>query len=118
LTDIATLLREMRPVLHDAPYGFTILPTGSPVPDDAFAIVREAEGLTLNAPGEGWARISLAVHSSLSAVGLSAAISAALAEWRIPCNIVAGFHHDHLFVPWDRGAEALAAIDALSGAAA
>ena len=117
LTDLAALLRNLRPVLDNTPYGFRTAPTGAVIPDDAFAIIRETEGMTIVAPGEGWARISLSVHSSLFAIGLSAAISAALVKWAIPCNIVAGFHHDHLFVPWERGADAMAAIATLSEAA-
>ena len=77
-----------------------------------FAIVREAEGLTLIRPDPAgnWARISLGVHSSLDAVGLTAALSARLAEAGISANIVAGLHHDHIFVPWDRRHDALAAL--------
>jgi len=39
------------------------------------------------------------VHSSLEALGLTAAVSAALTEAHISCNVLAGFHHDHLLVP-------------------
>ena len=84
---------------------------------DGFALIREDEGLTLiRAHPEGeWARISLEVHSSLSAVGLTAALSAALVEAGISANIVAALRHDHLFVPWDRRDEALARIQSLAG---
>lgn len=117
MSDLAFLLKEMRPVLHAQSYTFSV---GGVVPDDAFATVRETEGLTVIAPAESgeWARISLSVHSSLSAVGLSAALSKALAQQDISCNIVAGYHHDHLFVPWQRRDEALAALIALSETAA
>ena len=77
--------------------------------DGQFAIVREEEGLTLIRPdpsGE-WARISLGVHSSLDAVGLTAELSSRLAGLGISANVVAGLLHDHLFVPWDRREEAL-----------
>jgi len=40
-------------------------------------------------------------------------VSAALAASSIGCNVVAGAHHDHLFVPFDRAAEALAILGAL-----
>jgi hypothetical protein len=81
-----------------------------------FALIWEAEGMTLIAPfpDGDWARISLDVHSSLSAAGLSAAIATALADRGLPANIVAAFHHDHLLVPWDRRQEALDVLNALS----
>jgi uncharacterized protein len=85
---------------------------------DAFAMIREDEGVTaIRACPEGeWARISLEVHSSLSAVGLTAALSRALAEADISANIVAGLRHDHLFVPWNRREEAVVCLKALSQA--
>ena len=116
LTDLGLLLAEMRPVLHDEPYAVELLDPDAPLPADVFALIWEPEGMTLIAPfpdGE-WARISLAVHSSLSAVGLSAAIARALADRGLPANIVAGFHHDHILVPWERRHEAIDALTALS----
>jgi hypothetical protein len=44
-------------------------------------------------------RITLTVPSALDGVGLTAAVATALADAGIPCNVVAAFHHDHLFVP-------------------
>ena len=81
----------------------------------AFALIREDGGLTAIRPDpEGdWARISLGVHSSLEAVGLTAALSNALAEAGISTNIVAALRHDHLFVPWNLREEALRCIEAL-----
>lgn len=107
--DLAALLAALAPMLHDERYAFTLAETAQP---HAFATVRENEGLTVIAPDPAgaFARISLTVHSSLDAVGLTAAIVTALAARGIPANVVAGLHHDHLFVPWDRRDEALAAI--------
>jgi hypothetical protein len=84
---------------------------------DAFALVREDEGLTaIRAHPDGeWARISLQVHSSLNAVGLTAALSAVLAEAGISANIVAALRHDHLFVPWGRRDEAMHCLQSLAG---
>jgi hypothetical protein len=53
----------------------------------------------------GW--ITLRVHSSLHAVGLTAAVAAEVARAGLSCNVVAGFYHDHLFVPRDRAAQVL-----------
>ena len=50
--------------------------------------------------------LTLAVHSSLEAVGLTAAVSVALAAADIPCNVIAGAFHDHLLVPAARVTEA------------
>jgi len=92
----------------------------------AVAMVTEPEGTSLVLPLDvarahglepdyiaAW--LTLAVHSSLEAVGLTAAISAALAGEGISCNILAGFHHDHLLVPVNRAEDAIAAIHALAG---
>ena len=63
---------------------------------------------------EPWARLSLTVHSDLAAVGLTAAFATALGAEGISCNVIAGYHHDHLFVQWDRRWEALAALRRLA----
>ncbi len=44
-------------------------------------------------------RIVLMVNSALDGVGLMAAVASGLAAEEIPCNVVAAFHHDHIFVP-------------------
>lgn len=79
----------------------------------------EAEGWTLiraartedNGPVWGW--LELSVHSSLEAVGFLAAISRALAEAGIPCNAIAAYYHDHIFVPEGNVPAAIGAIEAL-----
>jgi len=119
------LLRSMEPVLHDAPYGYAVAPAILPGLQP-FAIVAEAEGMTIVADhavlrGAGlaadtWARISLTVRSDLAAVGLTAAVATALTAAGISANVIAGYHHDHLFVPWDRRYDAMAALKALSRA--
>jgi hypothetical protein len=119
--DLAVLLATMAPVLQDEPYGFALCE--GPPAFRPFATVAEDEGLTVVAPlallgetGAAFARISLTVHSDLTAVGLTAALARVLAAEGIGCNVIAGLHHDHLFVPWDRRQDALAALEALSRA--
>jgi hypothetical protein len=110
--DLARLLKFMAPRLHDAPYVFRLLAPAEAPPSDAFALIAEEEGRTLivPAPGGAWARISLTVHSDLEAVGLTAALAKALAEAGISANVVAGWYHDHIFVPWARRHDALGAL--------
>jgi uncharacterized protein len=121
--DLAILLRTMEPVLHPEPYGYGVW-AGGVMLIEPFATVSEDEGLTIVAPlaelraagmrSEPWARISLTVHSDLVAVGLTAAFASALGAEGISCNVVAGYHHDHLFVQWDRRGDAMAALRRLS----
>ena len=59
-----------------------------------------------------FAWLTLTVHSSLEAVGLTAAVSSRLAAMGIPCNVLAGYHHDHLLVPVDRVHDAMTALTA------
>ena len=88
----------------------------------ARAMVREAEGVLLIVPvsddadePQAMRQITLGVLSALDGIGLTAAISTALAARGIPCKIVAAYHHDHVFVPEDRAEEALEALKRLSG---
>jgi len=127
-TNLARLLRSMTPQLNPGQYVFCCVP----VEHDCSALqpiasLREAEGLSLvltreSADAHGLhydyvaAWITLQVHSSLAAVGLTASFSAALAQTGISCNVVAGFHHDHLFVPSERAEQALSTLRALSAA--
>ncbi len=127
-TNLARLLRSMTPQLNPGQYVFCCVP----VEHDCRALqpiasLREAEGLSLvltreSADAHGLhydyiaAWITLQVHSSLAAVGLTASFSAALAQAGISCNVVAGFHHDHLFVPSERAEKALSTLRALSAA--
>ena len=82
-------------------------------------VVREDEGVTVvvaqeaaDALGLAYAYvaawITLEVLSALEAVGLTAAVGRALADAGIGANVVAGFSHDHVFVPHDRADEAMA----------
>ena len=62
-------------------------------------------------------RIELTVHSALEGVGLTAAVASALAREGMPCNAVAAFHHDHIFVPSGMAEQALGVLTALQASA-
>jgi hypothetical protein len=128
--DLAVLLASLDPELHPGRYAFTLaIGDGLPSDLDVVAMVREAEGVTLvvaavDADRAGlrydgtleW--ITLRVHSALDAVGLTAAFSTALAAAGIGANVVAGPHHDHVFVPAGQGSQALHVLRTLSAASA
>jgi uncharacterized protein len=125
--DLDVLLASMEPRLVDGVYVYATLPHGSRLPENALAVFKEPEAITLVLPKEAalaleleWmfecAWISLTVHSSLSAVGLTAAFSHALTEAGISCNVMAGFYHDHIFVPLEQAQKALEVLQDLSKA--
>jgi len=102
---------------------FVTLESGQPGLDPVATVV-EPEGLTAvirreDADRHGLAydfvaaRVVLGVATDLDAVGVTAAVAGALAELRIACNVFAGIHHDHLFVPHARAHEAVDAVAAL-----
>lgn len=90
--------------------------------------MREAEGLTLVVAREDADRaalryehvmawITLRASSALDAVGLTAAFSTALAGEGVSANVIAGLHHDHVFVGVQHGERALRVLRELSDAA-
>jgi hypothetical protein len=114
--DLGKLLADPKPELLPDRYSFEI-GDDQPMGESVFALVREEEGITAirtNPEGE-WARITLGIHSNLEAVGMTAAFSKALTDAGISANVVAGLHHDHIFVPWDRREDALKALRRLGG---
>ena len=89
----------------------------------AHAMVKEGRLTTIVLPVEAaeragqattvqFAWLTLTVQSSLEAVGLTAAVSARLAAIGVPCNVLAGYHHDHLLVPVDRVHDAITVLTA------
>lgn len=83
-------------------------------------LFQEREGLTVvtkatkETPEHNrWAWLELSVFSDLQAVGFLARVAAALTEAGVPCNAIAAYHHDHIFVPEARAIDAIAAIEAL-----
>lgn len=122
-TDLATLLASLEPALRPGQFVFVVI--DDPAGIEPEATVREEEGLSAvlereraDALGLDYdyvaAWITLRVRSSLEAVGLTAAASRALAEAGLSCNVIAGYHHDHLLVPAGRVEEALAVLRRLS----
>lgn len=124
--DLQTLLKSLEPKLHKGEYVFC---TVQKLPDTPITnllfIFRESGGITVileKAVADAlslaytfvasW--ISLTVHSSLQAVGLTAAISKALTQQNISCNIVAAFYHDHIFVATSDSEKAMKALEELS----
>ncbi len=90
----------------------------------AQGVFAEAEGTSMILPVDLAAKagfdvtapmhcITLAVYSALDGVGLTAAVAGALAQHGIPCNMVAAFHHDHVFVPVASSAYAIEILQAL-----
>ena len=127
ISDLATLVRSMEPVLHEGTYAYCIVRHDADLAAlHPVATVREPEGLTLILREEdaihaglsvlfraAW--ITLTVHSGLQAVGLTAAFSNALSRAGISCNVVAGAFHDHIFVPVELAQRALSVLQALQG---
>jgi predicted N-acetyltransferase YhbS len=126
-TNIQALLATLHPLLRDGEYVYVLWPHGRSLDAGIQAAVREAEGLTVVLPREtadslrlpydfvgAW--ITLQVHSEVEAVGLTAAVGKALRDARISCNVLAGFHHDHLLVPIADAPRALEVLHELSAA--
>ncbi len=85
------------------------------------ASFHETEGLTLvvskaaavagRLPFESvFKAITLTIHSSLDAVGLTAAVATKLAEKGISANVIAAYYHDHIFVPAEKAGTAMEAL--------
>ena len=129
VSDLATLLRTLEPVLNSGVYVYAQVPLERDIANiDTIATVREREGITLILREEEAQRhalpvlfraawITLTVHSDLQAFGLTAAFSRALADAGIGCNVIAGANHDHVFVPVQHAQRALETLRALQAAA-
>lgn len=120
-TDLQRLLAGLAPELAARPRAIRSQAADASVPAATLMLFREDEGVTTvvevdESTDEAlWAQITLRIHSSLEAVGMMATIATALAARDIPCNAVSAYYHDHLFVPWSRRDEAVAALQALTG---
>lgn len=130
--DTASMIAGMTPVLTNGTWVYCCESDPARSNDlmlHAFAIMREAEGVTLILPASVAAEhgydcalhlrlITLNVFSDLQGVGLTAAVAQALTEQDISCNVVAAYHHDHVFVPQADAERALEALQNRQRAAA
>lgn len=127
-TDIDRLLATMSPELRQGVFVFVTLAPGTPVPAgiNPVMIFREREGTTLillqqeaEAANLDFAfrsrMITLNVHSSLEAVGFIAAIATRLAAAGMGVNPVAGYFHDHLFIPAEHADDAMKVLREMAG---
>ncbi|MBQ4836238.1 MULTISPECIES: ACT domain-containing protein [Pseudoalteromonas] len=127
-TNLAVLLASMEPLLSAELYVYAVVSEQqltSLTLNNIFGLVREQEGITvitslayaqergLTYQGD-YRCITLNVHSSLEAVGLTAAFATALGEDNISANVVAGYYHDHIFVQNNCADKALCCLQQLS----
>jgi hypothetical protein len=124
-TDLAKLLRDMRPERNLGEYVFCVVDSFEQAAAlGPVGMFQEKEGVTVILSREqsdavslsyslvcAW--ITLTVHSALEAVGLTAAVSKTLADENISCNMVAAYYHDHLFVPVEDGERVMEVLTAL-----
>lgn len=123
ITELTQLLKTMSPHLQDGEFAFCT--TEGNVADyvhlNPVCFFQESEGLTLilladdakreNIPFDGtYRKITLTVHSSLEAVGLTAAVANKLTQYGISANVVAAYYHDHIFVPSAKATQAMKAL--------
>ncbi len=124
-TDLDVMLRTL--TVSVRPGTYTLVTVDKPVElgGGIAAVLTEDEGTTVVATVEeaerrGWpvdfegAWLTLDVHSALDAVGLTAAVSAALAAHGIPANMLAGHFHDHILVPADRADDSVVCLTRLA----
>jgi len=125
-TDLKKLLQDMKPKLNQGEFVFCVVDSSQSANIlNPLCMFQEAEGITVIIPKQqadaatlpysavcAW--ITLTVHSSLEAVGLTAAVSKALTEANISCNVVAAYYHDHVFVPVQDAKQAMTVLSNLS----
>ncbi|EHS7465074.1 ACT domain-containing protein [Vibrio cholerae] len=123
IKSLELLLQSMSPELMAGDYVFCTVDgaLSDYLSLEPIATFREPEGLTLVLEAEKaqqaglessalFSLIILTVHSSLEAVGLTAAFATKLAEHGISANVIAGYYHDHIFVQKEKAQQALQAL--------
>jgi hypothetical protein len=125
VSDLAEMLRSLEPVVSPGTYVFATVADGQQLPlSSIVASIVEPEGLSVVVEESAARRagltpafhcvwITLSVNSDLQAVGLTAAFATALSNAGVSCNVVAGVHHDHIFVPVAQKSVALQALRTL-----
>jgi hypothetical protein len=125
-TNLNTLLRNMTPLLNEGDYVYcTVTDIDTIDIKNVLGIFKEEEAVTVILKKEiadqlrlkyeyiaAW--ITLTIHSSLEATGLTAAFAAALAKEGISCNVVAAYYHDHIFVAKKDAERAMVALKDLA----
>lgn len=124
--DLAAMLATMSVSRRPGAYTIVSVVDRAELPDDLTfeALVREDEGWTVVCNADDARRcgfvfdyvaawLTLDVHSSLDAVGLTAAISQALASHGMSCNVIAAAFHDHLLVALDEADRAIEVLEDL-----
>lgn len=125
-TDLQKLLADMKPKLNEGEFVFCVVDSSEIANAlDPLCMFQESEGATAIISKQqaddavlpysvvcSW--ITLTVHSSLEAVGLTAAVSKALTDVNISCNVVAAYYHDHIFVPVQYAKKAMDVLEHLS----
>ncbi|KKD00783.1 ACT domain-containing protein [Photobacterium halotolerans] len=127
IMDLKRLLQTMSPVTREDDYVFCTVngDITEYLQYAPLATFQEQEGLTLVVTAQAaeaaaikyestFRCITLTVHSSLEAVGLTAAVSTALAKHGISANVIAAYYHDHVFVPADKADLALQVLTDLT----
>jgi GNAT superfamily N-acetyltransferase len=128
VTSLPAMLAGLDPQLRPGRYVFCTVPRATAPVAEAVAMFEEDEGRTFvllddDARRLGWdarypcAWITLRVRSELAGVGLLARVTSALAGRGISVNPISAVHHDHLFVPHERAADAMAVLGELSSRA-
>ncbi|MCK9170699.1 MAG: ACT domain-containing protein [Treponema sp.] len=130
-SNLSILLQSMEPEIDAEEYIFcsSAVCVQKSAASDVWAVITEAEGKTFilkkkNAdeneiPYESvFKKITLNVYSSLTAVGLTAAVASALASYGISANVVAGYYHDHIFVQSEKSASAVKCLKELAASEA